>query len=245
MNFSRKFSANAGWRVLKRDILLEDRYATGSTAPAPNPPVDRESESNDTHAFVGGLRVRPTDRFSLIFDAEHGTNNNAFFRISPLEYTRFRVRAHYQATDKLYFTGAYTSTDRINPTPQIENESDLRSYTIAAGWEPISRVSVDAGYDYHDLFSTADISYFRAGVQRFGSSLYYARINSVFVNMRLGLTKRLDGLIAYYYIMDRGAPPVTIGPRRFRVGIPATPAQSGVPSCIPFQQLCYWQPELP
>ena len=214
MNFGRKLSANAGWRSLKRDITLDDSFAEGSTAPG-TPFVTQESESNDTHAFIGGVRFRPTDKFNFIFDAEHGTNNNAFFRVSPLEYTRFRVRAHYQATDKVFFTGAYTSTDQVNPTPQLENEADLRSYTIAVGWEPKSRVSVDFGYDYHDLFSTADISYFLAGVSKFGTSLYYARINSVYVNARLGLTKRLDALVAYYYIMDRGAPSVVVGPDDF------------------------------
>ncbi len=125
------------------------------------------------------------------------------------------MRAHYRATEKVFFTGAFTSTDQINPTPQLDNEADLRSYTLSVGWEPNSRVSVETGYDYHDLFSTADISYFEASVAKFGTSLYYARINSVFVNARFGLTKRLDALVAYYYIMDRGAPSVVVGPDDF------------------------------
>jgi len=175
--------------------------------------TDDESESVDTHAFVGGFRVRPTDKFSFIFDVERGTNNNAFVRINPLEFTRFRARAQVHVTDKLSVIGAFTSTDRLNPTPQVENESDARSYTVAVNWEPKARVYVDAGYDYHDLFSTANIRYFLAGNQeRRGNSLYYARLNSVFANARFGLTNRLDLLMAYYYVMDRGAPSVSVGP---------------------------------
>ena len=37
-------------------------------------------------------------------------------------------------------------------------------------------------------------------------------MNSVFLNTRFGLTKRLDLLAVYYYIMDRGAPTISLGP---------------------------------
>jgi hypothetical protein len=213
-NFGRKFSANLGWRAMQRDVELDGNDVSRiSTSPNATTTTGAESESGATHAFVGGFRVRPMDRFSFIFDVEHGTNNNAFVRINPLEFTRFRTRAQVHLTDKLSLTGAFTSTDRLNPTPQVENESDARSYSVAVNWEPKSRLYVDAGYDYHDLFSTANIRYFLAGnVERRGNSLYYARLNTVFVNTRFGLTNRLDLLLVYYYVMDRGAPPISVGP---------------------------------
>jgi hypothetical protein len=213
-NFGRKFSANLGWRAMWREVRLDGNYVSlVSNSPTVTTLTSDESESVATHAFVGGFRVRPTDRFSFIFDVEHGTNNNAFVRINPLEFTRFRTRAQVHVTDKLSLIGAFTSTDRLNPTPQVENESDARSYSVAVNWEPKSRIYVDAGYDYHDLFSTANIRYFLAGnVERRGNSLYYARLNTVFVNTRFGLTNRLDLLMVYYYVMDRGAPSISVGP---------------------------------
>jgi hypothetical protein len=221
-NFGRKFSANVGWRAMLRDVTLDGNYVSRiSNPPTVSTVTGDESESVVTHAFVGGFRVRPTDRFSFIFDVEHGTNNNAFVRINPLEFTRFRTRAQVHVTDKLSLIGAFTSTDRLNPTPQVENESDARSYSAAVNWEPKSRLYVDAGYDYHDLFSTANIRYFLAGnVERRGDSLYYARLHSVFVNTRLGITNRLDLLMVYYYFIDLGAPPVSIGPNDFVSAFP-------------------------
>jgi hypothetical protein len=221
-NFGRKFSANLGWRATLRDVRLDGDYVSRvSNSTVVTTLTGAESESVATHAFIGGFRVRPTDRFSFIFDVEHGTNNNAFVRINPLEFTRFRARAQVHVTDSLSLTGALTSTDRLNPTPQVENESDARSYTVAVNWEPKSRLYVDAGYDYHDLFSTANIRYFLAGNQeRRGNSLYYARLNSVFVNTRFGLTNRLDLLMVYYYVMDRGAPPVSVGPNDLVSAVP-------------------------
>jgi hypothetical protein len=212
-NFGRKFSANLGWRAMWREVKLDGADVSAiSTSPNVTTQTSDERESVATHAFVGGFRVRPTDRFSFIFDVEHGTNNNAFVRINPLEFTRFRTRAQVHVTDKLSLIGAFTSTDRLNPTPQVNNESDARSYSASVNWEPKPRLYLDAGYDYHDLFSTANIRYFIAGVEQRGNSLYYARLNTVFVNTRFGLTNRLDLLLAYYYIMDRGSPPVSVGP---------------------------------
>ncbi|MBL8166629.1 MAG: hypothetical protein JNJ50_00655 [Acidobacteria bacterium] len=216
LNFGRKFSANVGWRAMQRDVKINSRYfvATSATS-ATNPALTDEGESIGTHAFIGGVRFRPTQQTSFMFDVEKGQNNNAFVRINPLDYTRFRARAQVQATDKLAFSGTFTSLDRTNPTPQVNNDSNSRSYTIAVNWEPRSRVLIDAGYDYHDLNARGDILYttvINGTTQRVsGKSIYYARINSLYTNARFGLTNRLDMIMVYYYIMDRGAPAVSLG----------------------------------
>jgi hypothetical protein len=208
LNFGRKFSANLGWRAMSRDVKLAGVWNATSTSPV----VKDEAESVLTNAFIGGLRYRPTNRASFMFDVERGQNNNAFIRIAPLDFTRTRARAQVQATDKLWVSGTFTSLDRSNPTPQVENESTTRSYSAAVNWRPRERADVDFGYDYHDLFAAALIDY-TLGTQRVnGRSLYYSRVNSLFANTRFGLTRRLDLLLAYYYIIDRGGPAVSLGP---------------------------------
>jgi hypothetical protein len=216
MNFGKKFSANLGWRAMQREVeLLGGVTTTNSPAFTPSIRAKDETESIDTHAFVGGFRVRPTNRTSFIFDVEHGTNNNAFIRINPLEFTRLRVRTQIQATDQLSFVGAFTSIDRVNPTPQVQNESDTRTYTVSVDWNPHSRVWVNAGYDHQNLFTTANLRYFLGSgasrVEVLGRLLAYGRMNSVFTNARFALTNRLDFLMVYYYIKDLGAPSVTTG----------------------------------
>ena len=225
MNWGRKFSANLGWRAMQRDVKIDSNYLTAtSPVSATNPTITSEDESIGTHAFIGGMRIRPTPRTSFMFDVEKGQNNNSFVRINPLDYTRFRARAQVRATDKLGFSGAFTSLDRTNPTPQVNNDSNFRSYTVAANLEPTSRVWIDVGYDYHDLYATGDILYttvINNTTQRVsGRSLYYARINSLYANTRFALTNRLDLLMVYYYIMDRGAPSVSLGPNDFVSALP-------------------------
>ncbi len=216
LNLGRKFSTNLGWRAMKRDVTIASNYYTASSATsATNPDITFEEESISTHAFIGGLRFRPTKMTSFMFDIEKGQNNNAFVRINPLDYTKTRVRAQVHATEKLGIIGTFTSLDRTNPTPQVNNDSSSRSYTIAANWEPKSRIFLDAGYDYHDLNARGDILYTtvinNVTTRVSGQSIYYARINSIYANTRFGLTNHLDLMMYYYYIMDRGAPTVATG----------------------------------
>lgn len=213
VNYGKKFFTHVSWRAQQRDVRLAGLFTSRtSTSSSVTNVVNDESESIRTDTVIGGLRVRPTDRTSFFFDIEKGESNNAFVRINPLEHTRIRVRAQVRATDTFSFYGAFTSLDRTNPTPQVQNESDMRSYTVSANYEPSTRAYFDVGYDYHDLSSTANLLYFVAGSQqRSGKSLYYSRMNSIFFNSRFGMTDRLDLMLYYYYIMDRGAPTVTLG----------------------------------
>jgi hypothetical protein len=189
-----KFSANAGWRATHRDVTLR---ALGSAD---------ETETQNTNTFISGLRFRPTKRANFFFDVESGSSDNAFVRINPLDSRRFRVRTNVQATDKLSFNATFVATDRANPTRFVENDSDLRSVSLAAFWQPNARLWLTGGYEYEHLFSTADIAFFINNVLNQGRSRYYARLNFVFTDVRLALTKRLDLLLVYRYVQDRGAP---------------------------------------
>jgi hypothetical protein len=212
-NFGKKLFAHANWRSQHRNVQLQSLFANRSTATAAvTNTLGADGESIGTNTFGGGVRVRPTKQTNFFFDLERGESNNAFVRINPLEHTRVRARAQVRATDTFSFYAAFTSLDRTNPTPQVLNDSSMRSYTISANYEPSTRAYFDAGYDYQDLASTANLEYFLAGSRRTtGRSLYYSRINSLFVNSRFGVTSRVDLMLYYYYIMDRGAPAVAIG----------------------------------
>lgn len=210
-NTGKKFLANLGWRVMKRDVTVTGVYDQPSSQPSTVYPIRKnEEEAATTHAFIGGVRLRPVNKMSFIFDVEKGESNASFVRIDPLAFTRFRVRTQIQATDKLSFIGTVTTLDRTNPTPYVSNEFNSRSYTGAINWEPNQRVWLNAGYDYHDLNTAAGIRYtLGSGTTAVAYSsrlLAYSRVDSVFFNGRLGLTNRLDLLMLYNYIKDRGAP---------------------------------------
>jgi hypothetical protein len=210
-NFGRKFSANAGWRMMNRDVTL----GAGG--------VNDEPDNRTANTFIGGVRYRPVKSVSLFFDYENGEANNAFVRVNPLDYQRFRVRANVQATDTLSFNSTFTLTDSTNPTPQVNNEGDFRAFSISATWEPKERLWLTGGYNYDYLFNTADILYFINSVRTSGRSIYYSRQNLVFFDSRFGITNRLDFFLLYRYIQDRGAPSsanVPPGPNNFIASFP-------------------------
>ncbi len=210
-NYGRKFSANVGWRAMRRDVTLGVQ-GTGN-----------EADTQTANTFIGGVRFRPVKNMSLFFDYENGEANNAFVRINPLNYQRFRARANVQVTDTFSFNSTFTVTDTTNPTPQVENEGDYRAFSVSATWEPKERLWLTGGYNYDYLFNTAGILFFISGVRNDGRSIYYSRQNLFFLDSRFGVTNRLDLFLVYRYIQDRGAPSsasVPSGPNNFITSFP-------------------------
>lgn len=207
-NYGKRFFGNVGWRTQKRDVTLSGINQSGTAAGLGAAAlVGPESESIRTDSFSGGVRLRPFDRTSLSLNYERGESNNAFVRINPLEYTRVRARAQFQVTDGFSLNTSLVTLDRRNPTPQVLNNSDTRAYTVSGSYDRGTRIGTDVGYDYHNITSVANLLYYDASrTLRSGRSLYFSRMHSVFLNTRFGLTDRMDFMLYYYYILDRGAP---------------------------------------
>jgi hypothetical protein len=206
-NYGKRLFGNIGWRTQKREVTLSGLNQSGNAAGLGAVTfVGPESESIRTDSFNGGVRLRPFDRTTLALNYERGESNNAFVRINPLEHTRVRARAQFQVTDSFSLNTTLMTLDRRNPTPQVLNNSDIRAYAVSGSYDRGARVGVDAGYDYHDITSVANLRYFDASrILRSGRSLYFSRMHSLFLNTRFGLTERMDFMLYYYYIVDRGA----------------------------------------
>jgi hypothetical protein len=193
-NYGRRFSANAGWRATRRTVNLTNPDEGDGVYPQTN------------HALISGLRIRPVKNTSLFFDYERGETDQAFVRLNPLAYRRFRLRANVQVTNSFSIDSALTTTDTANPTAQVNQEGDFRAFSVSATWEPKERLWLTGGYNYDYLFNNADIIFYTNLRQNQGRSIYYARQNSVFVDSRFGVTRRLDLFLIYRYLQDRGAP---------------------------------------
>lgn len=197
LNFAlgRKFTGNLGWRFTNRQVELTREL-----------PSALEEEDQSTHTFIGGLRFRPVRRTSFFLDYEAGETDNVFVRINPLEFQRLRLRTNVQVTDALSVNGVFTSTDRKNPTPFVENDADFRGFAVSALYEPGARWWVTGGYNYDTLDSFADIVFISSGRPTLGRSFYYSRQHFGFFESRVGVTNRLDLFMVYRYIRDRGVP---------------------------------------
>lgn len=195
----KKLTANLGWRSTHRNVAVSNLTAT-------------EADTLNTNSAIGSIRLRPLEPLNLFFDYEKGQADNVFVRVGALDFQRVRARASYTVNEKLSFTGTFAATDRTNPTPQVQNDSDYRTVSVSALWEPSKLLLLNAGYNYDDLAATANIYYFIASQARTGKSLFYAKQDFFFLDARVGITKYVDVLMVYRYLRDKGAPsnaPVT------------------------------------
>ena len=205
----RKLSAGIGWRASHRDVTLTNLKVDSVTSVTL---TVKDSDTQNTNTAIGNIRIRPVERLNLFFDYEKGQSDNVFVRVAPMDFQRVRARANVQATSKLMFTATATTTDRTNPTQFVQNDSDYRSVSFAAMFEPKEKFFFNAGYNYDYIFSTANIYFFIANQARTGKSLYYAKQDFFFFDTRVPVTKYADVILAYRYVHDRGAPtnaPVT------------------------------------
>lgn len=214
LSLGAKFSANLGWRATSRDIRLDIL------------PNRQAQTTNNTQAFIGGARFRPVKPVSLFFDYERGTLDTAFVRLNPLEIQRTRVRANLQLSESFSINSTFSGADSANPTPQVNNEADFRSFSLSANWERGARLWLNGGYNYDTLSSVADLFFFSRFAPQRGRSAYFARQHTWFLDSRLGLTRRLDLMLVYRYLQDRGAPASTglttgpAGPNNFIFALP-------------------------
>ena len=202
-------SANLGWRSTHRDVTLGNLTTS-------------ESDTQNTNTAIGNIRVRPVDQINFFFDYERGQSDNVFVQVSPLDFQRVRARASYVPTDKLSFSGTISATDRTNPTRFVENQSDYRSISFSALWEPKGSFFINAGYNFDDIVSTGNIYIRVSNVTQTGKSRYYAKQDFFFFDTRVPITKYVDFMLVYRYINDRGAPSgiTSTGPYDFVTAFP-------------------------
>ena len=106
-----------------------------------------------------GLWARPVDNLRISFDIELLSADNAFTRVSPRQWQRYKVRSSYRPLNWMSFGAAVNILESRNNVFQINNKQHNRTYGFSAAFEPNERFSFDIGYDYNDIFSTIFICY--------------------------------------------------------------------------------------
>ncbi|HET6861548.1 MAG TPA: hypothetical protein VFH91_00830 [Pyrinomonadaceae bacterium] len=214
--FSSHYAVHFGYRYGRRRI--EDSFegfnlgSNGSLTPPNARTSDSEEESNHTHALFGGFKIRPLPNWTVYFDAEHGTADNVFTRIGNYDYLNIRAKSRYSPTNRLSFNFAVISRNNSNPS-EIAGVSledfgvsiKSRIFTSSVDWNPSSRFSLNAGYNYNWLNSDAVVDYFFNSIRHpLGRSLYYVRNNFLFIDTTILLAPRVTLFAAYRVNDDNG-----------------------------------------
>jgi len=214
--FNARYAVHFGYRYGSRRIEEAfEGFNLGSNGSF-NPPNARTSESeeetNHTHSLFGGFKARPLPNWTVYFDAEHGTADNVFTRIGNYDYLNIRAKSRYSPTNKLNFNVAVITRNNSNPSEiagvSLEDfgvTSKSRIFTTSVDWNPSSRFSVNAGYNYNWLNSDAVVDYFFNSIRHpLGRSLYYVRNNFFFIDTTIRLAPRVTLFAAYRVNDDNG-----------------------------------------
>ncbi len=169
---SRRLNAYVGYRYERRELTTFYQAATTSTtfAGIVTPSVASAPLSTDkinAHTALGGVTLRPTDKWRINADAELTYADNAFAQIVPRHEQRVRANTVYKLKRWASINGGVHFVESRNdwaesfggpgvnlfPTtdaPAYGTTSHYRYYTLGATLAPDRRVSLDFGWTYMD-----------------------------------------------------------------------------------------------
>jgi len=210
--FNPRYSIHFGYRYGNRRVIEEiSGFNLGSNSPTPLTPTS-DTETNNTHAILGGFKARPLSEWTIYFDAEHGTADNVFSRIGNYDYTNIRAKSRYKPTQNISFNLSLITKDNANPSEiagvSLEDfgvKVRSRIFTSSLDWTVTSRFSLNTGYTYHWINSRAIVDYFFNSIQHpVGNSLYFVRNNFFFAESVMRLSPRVTMFAAYRINKDNG-----------------------------------------
>jgi hypothetical protein len=210
--FNPRYSIHFGYRYGNRRVIEEiSGFNLGSNSPTALTPTS-DTETNNTHAILGGFKARPLSEWTIYFDAEHGTADNVFSRIGNYDYTNIRAKSRYKPTQNISFNLSLITKDNANPSEiagvSLEDfgvKVRSRIFTSSLDWTVTSRFSLNTGYTYHWINSRAIVDYFFNSIQHpVGNSLYFVRNNFFFAESVMRLSPRVTMFAAYRINKDNG-----------------------------------------
>lgn len=123
-------------------------YATPS--PTFSPPGVTDINTNTA---VLGFWAKPVKNLSINLDAEIGTANNTFTRLSPQDSQQFRARAQYKMSAWLSLSGYFLTSQGQNNPLSINGSQHNRNAGFSLSFTPVENFSAQIGYNYNNIYS--------------------------------------------------------------------------------------------
>jgi hypothetical protein len=176
-------------------------------------------EENHTHAFIGGLKLRPVKTWTLFANVERGVADGVLTRVGQYDYTNVRVRSRYTPSRRLALNLSLVTRDNSNPS-SVEGVSledfgvsvKSRVFSSSVDYTPNSRLFFSGGYNYQWVNSDAVVRYtfaippaaVPANGFYTGHALYYVRNNFFHLDVTAQPLRRLTFFASYRINRDDG-----------------------------------------
>ena len=127
------------------------------------PEVGNDTARNvyDIHenAALLGVSARPTDNLRINADFIFGYNDNSFTRISPRQLQSYKVSVRYTPTPWANISGNVDIHENRDNVSTVNNLEHGRAYSFVTTLAPNSKLWVDFGYTYMDIYTQTEICF--------------------------------------------------------------------------------------
>jgi hypothetical protein len=106
-----------------------------------------------------GVIARPSDKLRINGDLIFGYNDNSFTRISPRQLQSYKINVKYTPAPWANISGVVDIHENRDNVAMVNNLEHGRSYSFGATLIPNSKLWVDFGYTYMDIFTQTEICF--------------------------------------------------------------------------------------
>ena len=139
-------SIRAGVRFTKQDVI---RKTDGQ--------IDDGTRRSWNYSPLVNVSWRPSQKFRITGQFEHQTNVDPYVRISPESTVGGNTKVRYTPSDKWGIENTFTFRNR--ETEILDYRLRTRSDTSNAWYQPIKKLSLNAGFTYSSFFSDNSVSF--------------------------------------------------------------------------------------
>ena len=137
---------------------IQEGSPTNRIPDATNDSVRNIYEIHENAALLG-VSAQPTDKLRITGDLIFGYNDNSFTRISPRQLQSYKVQVRFAPTPWSNLTGSVDIHENRDNVSMVNNLEHGRSYSFATILTPSSKLWIDFGYTYMDVFTQTEICF--------------------------------------------------------------------------------------
>jgi hypothetical protein len=126
----------------------------------PDPTFEPASATDiNSNSAVLGLWLKPVQRLTINLDADLGSADNTFTRLTPRNYQEFRARVQYRLAARLNLSAYFRTTEGQNPAVNVSGAQHNRNAGFSLSITPSQKLSAQFGYNYTNIASNLFICF--------------------------------------------------------------------------------------
>ena len=114
-------------------------------------------------AGIAGVAARITDNLRINADIMAGYNDNSFTRISPRQLQSYKIHVLYNPAAWAHIDGAVDIHENRDNVSMVSNLEHGRTYSFVTTLSPNSKLWVDFGFHYMDIYTQTEICFVDTG----------------------------------------------------------------------------------